>query len=48
MYWDLLKVDLFRCQMHSNKLLVSFAAITVSLVSVYGISAHNHPASNLV
>ena len=31
MYWDLLKVDLFLCQMHSNKCLASFAAITVSL-----------------
>ena len=31
MYWDLLKVDLFRRQMRSNKRLVSFAAITVSL-----------------
>ena len=31
MYWDLLKVDLFRRQIRSNKRLVSFAAITVSL-----------------
>ena len=31
MYWDLLKVDLFRRQIRSNKHLVSFAAITVSL-----------------
>ena len=31
MYWDLLKVDLSLCQMRSNKRLVSFAAITVSL-----------------
>ena len=37
MYWDLLKVDLFRCQIHSNKRLVSFAAITVSLT---------HPGTN--
>ena len=29
MYYDLLKVDLFLCQMRSNKRLVSFAAITV-------------------
>ena len=29
MYWDLLKVDLFQSQIRSNKLLVSFAAITV-------------------
>ena len=31
MYWDLLKVDLFRHQIRSNKCLVSFATITVSL-----------------
>ena len=31
MNWDLLKVDLFLCQMCSNKRLVSFAAITVLL-----------------
>ena len=31
MYWDLLKVDLSLRQMRSNKRLVSFAAITVSL-----------------
>ena len=31
MYWDLLKVDLFRRQIRSNKRLVSFAAITASL-----------------
>ena len=31
MYRDLLKVDLSLRQMHSNKRLVSFAAITVSL-----------------
>ena len=31
MYWDLLKVDLFLHQMSSNKRLVSFAAIAVSL-----------------
>ena len=31
MYWDLLKVDLFRRQIRSNKRLISFAAITVSL-----------------
>ena len=31
MYWDLLKVDLFLRQMHSNKRFISFAAITVSL-----------------
>ena len=31
MYWDVLKVDLFRHQIHSNKRLVSFAAITISL-----------------
>ena len=31
MYCDLLKVDLFLCQMRSNKRLVSFAAITVLL-----------------
>ena len=31
MYWELLKVDLFRHQIRSNKRLVSFAAITVSL-----------------
>ena len=31
MYWDLLKVDLFQRQIHSNKRLVSFAAIIVLL-----------------
>ena len=31
MYLDLLKVDLFLCQMRSNKGSVSFAAITMSL-----------------
>ena len=31
MYWDLLMVDLFLRQMRSNKCLVSFAAIMVSL-----------------
>ena len=31
MYRDLLKVDLSLCKMRSNKRLVSFAAITVSL-----------------
>ena len=31
MYWDLLKVDLFLRQMHSNKRFISFAAITVLL-----------------
>ena len=31
MYWDLLKVVLFRRQIRSNKRLVSFAAITASL-----------------
>ena len=30
MYWDLLKVDLFRLQIRSNNHLVSFAAINVS------------------
>ena len=31
MYWDLLKVDLFLCQMRSNERLVSFTVITVSV-----------------
>ena len=31
MYWDLLKVDLFRRQIRSNKCLDSFATITVLL-----------------
>ena len=33
MYWDLLKVDLFLRQLHSNKNLVSSAAITVLLTN---------------
>ena len=39
MYWDLLKVDLFRRQIRSNKRLVSFAAITVSLThpGIFGV-----------
>ena len=34
MYWDLLKVDFFLCQKCSNKCLVSFATITISLTYV--------------
>ena len=43
MYRDLLKVDLSLCQMRSNKRLVSFAAITVSMVgkSISGMDVGN-------